>query len=102
VRALNNDPGERVARGVLRMENGSIAHWDFNDINVSAARDPENKLHFWVQVDGLITRSSFWTHGLDARTYLPHPDVLLVSYQLNPCTKGKHFSPSPMGAPRPG
>jgi hypothetical protein len=77
VRALNNDPGERVARGVLRMENGSIAHWDFNDINVSAARDPENKLHFWVQVDGLITRSSFWTHGLDARTYLPHPDVLL-------------------------
>ncbi len=77
VRALNNDPGERVARGMLRMENGAIAHWDFNDIDVSAARDPGNKLHFWVQVDGLITRSSFWTHGLDARTYLPHSDVLL-------------------------
>ena len=25
-----------------------------------------------------------------------------VSYQLNPCTKSKDFSPSPMGAPRPG
>ncbi len=77
VRARNNDPGERIARGVLRLEHGAIAHWDFNDIDVSAARDPENKLHFWVQVDGIITRSSFWTHGLDARTYLPHPDVLL-------------------------
>jgi hypothetical protein len=76
VRALNNDVGVRVARGQPRRD-GAGVHWDFNDVDVSAARDPQSKLHFWVEVDGIRTYSNFWTHGVDARTYLPNPDVLL-------------------------
>ena len=76
VRALNNDVGVRVVRGQARRD-GAVVHWDFNDVDVSAARDPQSKLHFWVEVDGIRTYSSFWTHGVDARTYLPNPDILL-------------------------
>jgi len=77
MRAINNDVGERVARGVMRTEGANTVRWDFNDIDVSPARDPSSKLHFWVEVDGVRTYSNFWTHGADARTYLPNPDVLL-------------------------
>jgi hypothetical protein len=76
VRALNNDVGVRVARGQVRRD-GAVVHWDFNDVDVKAARDPQSKLHLWVEVDGIRTYSNFWTHGVDARTYLPNPDVLL-------------------------
>jgi len=76
VRALNNDVGVRVAAGNPRRD-GAGVHWDFNDVDVSAARDPQSKLHFWVEVDGVLTHSNFWTHGVDARTYLPNPDVPL-------------------------
>lgn len=75
--ARNNDPGQRVARGVLRIEANGAAHWDFNDIDVSPARDPETKLHFWVEIEGCEAFSNTWTHGLDARTYLPNPETLL-------------------------
>ena len=74
--ALNNDAGVRVARGQARRD-GAVVHWDFNDVDVSAARDLQSKLHFWIEVDGIRTYSNFWTHGVDARTYLPNPDVLL-------------------------
>ncbi len=74
--AVNNDPGQRVAQGVPRRD-GALVHWDFNDVNVSQAREANSKLHFWIEVDGARTYSNFWTHGADARTYLPNPDVLL-------------------------
>ena len=74
--ALNNETGVRVARGQARRD-GAVVHWDFNDVDVSAARDLQSKLHFWIEVDGIRTYSNFWTHGVDARTYLPNPDVLL-------------------------
>ena len=76
LRAVNNGVGQRVARGVLRRD-GDGARWDFNDVDVSPARDPSSKLHFWVEVDGVRTCSNFWTHGVDARTYFPNPDLLL-------------------------
>ena len=76
VRSVNNGVGQRVASGELRRD-GAAAHWDFNDIDVSPGRDPQSKLHFWIETDDLRVCSNFWTHGLDARTYLPHPDVLV-------------------------
>ena len=76
VRAVNNDPGRQITQGVVRRD-GVLTHWDFNDVDVSPARDPSSKLHFWVEVEGIRTYSNFWTHGLDARTYLPIPDLLL-------------------------
>lgn len=77
VRAQNNDPGQRVARGAPRWQGATASRWDFNDIDVSPARDPGSKLHFWVEIDGLPAHTNFWTHGVDARTYLPNPDTLL-------------------------
>jgi hypothetical protein len=76
MRAVDNGVGERVSRGALRRE-GAAGRWDFNDVDVSPARDPAHKLHFWVEVGGVRTYSNFWTHGLDARTYLPHPETPL-------------------------
>ena len=76
-RAIDNDVGERVARGVMRPETDGSAHYDFNDVDVSPAREETGKVHFWVEVDGVRVYSNFWTHGADARTYLPNPDVLL-------------------------
>jgi hypothetical protein len=77
LRAVNNNVGERAAQGVPRDAGDGSVHWDFNDVDVSPARDPSSKLHFWIEVDGVRTCSNFWTHGVDARTYLPNPDVLL-------------------------
>ena len=50
--------------------------WDFNDVDVSAARDPLNKLYFWASVDGATVYSNIWAHGADARTFFPEPEIL--------------------------
>jgi hypothetical protein len=44
-------------------------------VDVAAARDPQNKLYFVVNVDGVQTRPNVWVHGVDARTYFPQMDV---------------------------
>lgn len=79
-RSLNNEPGEMV--GVGRKSSGhyfagnrAIPTWEFNDVDVSAARDPGNRLFFWVTVDGVPTRSNVWAHAADPRTYFPQQDV---------------------------
>lgn len=77
VSALNNDPGRRIGRGAVQLDTGGSAHWEFNDVDISAARNPNSKLHFWIEVTQTLTYSNFWTHGVDARTYLPNPDILL-------------------------
>ncbi|MBX6771614.1 MAG: hypothetical protein IRY83_07800 [Chloroflexi bacterium] len=77
-RSLNNGVGEPVATGVKRLaQAGSFSYpvWDFNDVDVSAARDPKNKYYFWVTIDGQATNSNIWAHGADARTYFPQQDV---------------------------
>jgi hypothetical protein len=53
----------------------SWPRWVFNDVEVSAARDPANKYYFTVRVDGLATHTTVWAHGADARTYFPQRDV---------------------------
>jgi hypothetical protein len=75
---LNNEPARVVATGKPRVEqNGAlnITAFDFDDVDVSAARDRRNKLYFFVTVDGVAARSSIWAHGADARTFFPAPDV---------------------------
>jgi hypothetical protein len=83
LRAQNNGVLEEVAVGERRLaEAGGVSYpvWDFNDVDVSAARDPQNKLYFMVSVDGLQTLPNVWVHGVDARTYFPEMDV-----PTNPC-----------------
>jgi len=77
-RALNAQPAGPVAVGQKRFvsEGGrTFPAWDFNDIDVSAARDPANKLTFFVTVDGVRTLHNVWTHAADARTLFPQQDV---------------------------
>ena len=75
-RALNNQPAQQVAVGERRtVTRGGVTFpaWDFNNVDVSAARDGANKYYFYVTVDGITTTFNIWSHGADARTYLPNP-----------------------------
>ncbi|NLT43615.1 MAG: hypothetical protein GXX93_13145 [Anaerolineae bacterium] len=77
-RSLNNGVSEAVTTGVKRLvTEGSLVYpvWDFNDVDVSEARDPQNKYYFRLEVDGVVTHSTVWSHGADARTYFPEVDV---------------------------
>ncbi|MHB0878738.1 MAG: hypothetical protein ACYC5O_22085 [Anaerolineae bacterium] len=77
-RSLNNGIGEPVATGVKRLvTDDSLIYpaWDFNDVDVVAARDPLNKYYFRIEVEGIETHSTIWAHGADARTYFPTTDT---------------------------
>ena len=91
--ALNNDPARPVAVGEPRRvnENGRVfTLWDFNDIDVSAANNLENKLNFFVTVDGYETHRNIWTHGADARTLAPEQDVPTdVTHNMPPSVDAK-------------
>jgi hypothetical protein len=76
--ALNAQPARFVAVGQKRMatiDGRTFPVWDFNDVDVSAARDPANKLTFFATVDGVRTLHNVWTHAADARTVFPQTDV---------------------------
>ncbi|MBI4322483.1 MAG: cellulase family glycosylhydrolase [Chloroflexi bacterium] len=78
-RALNNGMEEPVgtAQKVVRAIGGaSIPAWEFNDVDVGAAKDPLNKYYFRLSVEGMGGYySNTWSHGEDARTYFPRQDV---------------------------
>jgi len=74
--AVNDLPARPVQVGKRRLltERGrSFPVWDFNDVNVGAARIPRNRLHFFVTVDGAPTRRNIWVHAIDGRTVSPQP-----------------------------
>jgi hypothetical protein len=77
-RAQNSAPAEQVATGVrvLRYE-GALTYpaWEFNDVDVGVARDPNNRLYFFVTVDGMGANSNVWVHGADPRTNFPRQDA---------------------------
>ena len=55
---------------------GAITYpvWEFNNVQVARAADPDNKLYLWVMVGGVETYPTIWTHGADARTFFPVKD----------------------------
>jgi YVTN family beta-propeller protein len=76
--ALNSEPARPIAVGQKRfmtVSGRTFPVWDFNDVDVSAARDPANKLSFFVVVDETPTQRNIWTHAADARTIFPQQDV---------------------------
>lgn len=76
--AVNDGVGQPIATGAKRLvKAGNLGYplWDFNDIDVSAARDPRTKEYFWITINGQPANSTVWAHGSDARTYFPQPDV---------------------------
>ncbi len=76
--AENSQPARPIAVGQKRtIATGGrrFPAWDFNDVDVSAARDAANKLTFFVTVDGVNTLHNVWVHAADARTIFPQPDT---------------------------
>jgi hypothetical protein len=76
--AQNSQPARPIAVAEKRMiatGGRRFPAWDFNDVDVSAARDPANKLAFFVTVDGVQTLHNVWVHAADARTIFPQPDT---------------------------
>jgi hypothetical protein len=72
------DAAQPLAVGQKRMSDLGGSYfpvWDFNDVDVSAARDPTQKLTFFVTVDGITSYQNVWVHAADARTIFPQPDV---------------------------
>ena len=52
---LNNDPARPVAIATRRLDESggrTLPAYEFNDVDVSAARNPRNKLYFFVTIDG--------------------------------------------------
>lgn len=77
-RAIGTDEFEPIATGVWSTQHAgelTFPIWAFNDVDVSAAKDPANKIYFRVSVDGVDSRSNVWSHAADARTIFPQPDV---------------------------
>jgi hypothetical protein len=77
-RAIDNGVEELVGQGQVRQAkagNVTFPVWDFNDVDVSAARDPKKKVYFRLSVDGKREATNVWSHASDARTFMPQPDV---------------------------
>jgi hypothetical protein len=81
--SLNTDVEKSPGTGIVGVprtitaSNGvTFQAWDFNNVDISAARETLNKLYFWVSVDETDTFPNIWAHGADARTVFPQPDTL--------------------------
>lgn len=80
-RSLDNEPARLVALGrktgghYYTPDHRAIPTWEFNDVDVSVAKDPRRKLYFFVTLGGVPSRTNVWAHGSDPRTYFPVQDV---------------------------
>ena len=74
--AVNTEPARPLRLAEQRsVEGHPFPFWELNDVDVSAARDPQSKLYFLVRVPGVETATTVWAHGADPRTYFPHQDT---------------------------
>ncbi len=74
VGAPDNQVGRRLAMGKKRIVSEAGLRYtvfDFNDIDVSLARDPLHHWSFWLEAPGADLTSNVWVHGSDARTLAP-------------------------------
>lgn len=74
VGALDNQVGRRLAVGQPRQAPGQgfvYTTFEFNNIDVSLARDPAHHWTFWLEVPNEDATSNVWVHGSDGRTRAP-------------------------------
>ncbi len=72
--AENSEPAVFMGFGQKRLTTISgrtFPVWDFNDVEVSAAHNPNNALHFFVTLDGQNAAHNIWSHGVSAITKPP-------------------------------
>ena len=74
--AHDAEPLRRLGLAEQRTVDGRpFPFWEYNDLDVSWANDPDHKLIFLARVAPSLAQShgSAWIHAADARTYLPAP-----------------------------
>ncbi len=74
--AHDADPLRRIGLAEQRsVEGRPFPFWEYNDLDISWATDPDPKLVFMARVtpSQAQSHSSPWIHAADARTYLPEP-----------------------------
>jgi photosystem II stability/assembly factor-like uncharacterized protein len=74
VGGLDNQVGRRLAAGeaqTVKANGFEYTTFEFNNIDVSLARDPDHHWAFWLEVPGVDAASNVWVHGLDGRTRAP-------------------------------
>jgi len=77
--AHDADPLRRVGLAEQRtVEGRPFPFWEYNDLDISWANDPNHKMIFLARVtpSQAQSHSSPWIHAADARTYLPEPPAL--------------------------
>jgi hypothetical protein len=65
--------------GETRLGGTKEPWWDFNNVDVSDAIDPNNRIFFTVKSRDLPLHTTVWVHGADSRTFFPHTDTPLSS-----------------------
>jgi hypothetical protein len=74
VAALDNGVGRRLMVGEPHQVAGPgfvYTTYEFNNVDVSLARDPNHHWTFWLEVPGRQASSNVWVHGIDGRTRAP-------------------------------
>ncbi len=74
VAALDNGVGRRLMVGEPRTVAGSgfvYTTYEFNNVDVSLARDPDHHWSFWLEIPGRQASTNVWVHGIDGRTRAP-------------------------------
>lgn len=74
VAALDNQVGRRLVAGdgrTAEADGFSYTTYEFNNVDVSLARDPDHRWTYWLEVPGANSASNIWVHGLDGRTRAP-------------------------------
>ena len=72
--ATNNEPAAPIGQAEQRsVEGAPFPVWELNDVDISAANDPDTKLYFMTRVAGADSATAVWAHAADARTFLPFP-----------------------------
>jgi hypothetical protein len=73
-RSIDGAPAEPVGLAMpteRAVDTGKMAIWEFNNVDVGIARDPERRLFFFVTADDAPAQSNVWAHAQDARSYHP-------------------------------
>jgi len=74
VGALNNQVGRRLAVGERRttsVNDLTFTTFEFNNIDVSLAREPAHHWSFWLEIPDYNHAPNIWVHGIDSRTHAP-------------------------------
>jgi hypothetical protein len=75
--SVDGGPSARLMNGAKRMITANAlnyAVWDFNGVDISSALQGRS-IDFWLDVDGVVTHATRWTHSNPTPTPTPEPTM---------------------------